>query len=84
LDNAAERCIQPITLNRKNALFFGSVNRSAGAALMFSLVENCKLHEVNVLDWLKDVLLRIATQSKDKLIELLPHNWKPPQRKPII
>ncbi|MGF7231558.1 transposase domain-containing protein [Arachidicoccus sp.] len=51
---------------------------------MFSLVENCKLHEVNVLDWLKDVLLRIATQSKDKLIELLPHNWKPPQRKPII
>ncbi|MGF7230901.1 transposase domain-containing protein [Arachidicoccus sp.] len=48
---------------------------------MFSLVENCKLREVNVLDWLKDVLSRIATQPKDKLIELLPHNGKPPQLK---
>lgn len=76
-NNYVERAVKPLTLNRKNSMFFGSIKQSAGAALMFSLFEVCKNHEVNYLHWLTDVLKRIKTHPKDQLQELLPHKWVP-------
>ncbi|MEO6960540.1 MAG: transposase domain-containing protein [Puia sp.] len=37
----------------------------------------CKLQNIDPSKWLSDVLGRITTQPEDKLIELLPHFWKP-------
>jgi len=79
-NNFCERKIRPITINRKNSMFFGSAESSSGAALMFTLVENCKLHNVNFIDYINDVVLRIQTHPQDKLDELLPHKWKPLER----
>jgi len=76
-NNSCERKIRPITINRKNTMFFGSAERSTGAALMLTLVENCRLHSVNFMNYINDVVLRIQTHPKDKLEELLPHKWKP-------
>jgi len=75
-NNITELNIRPTTLNRKNSLFFGSVKCAAGSAIMFSLIQSCKLNKVNILDYLTDVLGRIATHPKDRLAELLPHKWK--------
>jgi len=41
--NACERTVKPVTINRKNGLFFGSVKHGEGAALMLSLAQNCKI-----------------------------------------
>ena len=60
-----------------NNPFFGSVKCAAGSAIMFSLIQSCKLNNVNVLEWITDVLGRIATHPKDQLADLLPHKWKP-------
>ena len=79
-NNFSERNLRPTTLTRKNSLFFGSVKCAAGSALMLSLVQCCKLNGVNVLEWITDVLGRITTYPKDKLAELLPHKWKPPNQ----
>src|SRR6478752_4729875 len=42
-NNAVERSIRPITLNRKNALFAGSDGGAEHWAIIASLIETCKL-----------------------------------------
>lgn len=76
-NNACERTVKPVTINRKNGLFFGSVKHGEGAALMLSLAQNCKIRDINFMVWAADVLKRIRSHPKDRLDELLPHKWEP-------
>ena len=45
--NVVERSIRPIALNRKNALFAGSDGGGEHWAIIVSLIENCKLRDVD-------------------------------------
>ena len=76
-NNAAEASLRSVVISRKNSLFFGSNHAGQGSALMFALVHNCKLHKIDFLTWVTDVMKRISTHPKDKLDELLPHKWTP-------
>lgn len=75
-NNETERAIRPITISRKTSLFLGSVEQARGASLCYSLMECCRLHGVNQFEYMNDVLKIIETYPKEKLSELLPHNWK--------
>jgi hypothetical protein len=75
-NNETERAIRPITISRKTSLFLGSVEQAKGASLCYSLMECCRLHGVNQFEYMNDVLKIIETYPKEKLSELLPHNWK--------
>ena len=75
-NNETERAIRPITISRKTSLFLGSVEQARGASLCYSLMECCRLHGVNQFEYMNDVLKIIETYPKQKLSELLPHNWK--------
>jgi len=75
-NNEGERTIRPITVSRKTSLFLGSVEQARGASLCYSLVECCRLHGVNQFDYMSDVLKIIETYPREKLQDLLPHNWK--------
>jgi hypothetical protein len=81
-NNPAERAIKPLTIARKNILFLGSVKHSEGAALLYSLMECCKLQKINPQAWLLDVMKRIECHPKNQLADLLPHRWKPLMDKP--
>ena len=59
-NNAVERSIRPIALNRKNALFAGSDGGAEHWAVIASLIETCKLNDVDPLAYLADVLTKIA------------------------
>lgn len=59
-NNAVERSIRPIRLNRKNALFAGSDGGAEHWASIASLVETCKLNDVDPLTYLTDALTRIV------------------------
>jgi transposase len=59
-NNTVERSIRPITLNRKNALFAGSDGGAEHRAIVASLVETCKLNDVDPLAYLTNVLIRIV------------------------
>jgi transposase len=48
-NNAVERSIRPIALNRKNALFAGSDGGAEHWAIIASLIETCKLNDVDPL-----------------------------------
>jgi transposase len=79
-NNEAERAIRPITISRKTSLFLGSVEQARGASLVYSLMECCRLHGVNQIEYMNDVLKIIETYPKERLPELLPHNWKKASR----
>lgn len=71
--NTVERSIRPIALNRKNALFAGSDGGAEHWAVIASLIETCKLNDVEPLGYLADVLARIVNgHPNSQLDELLP------------
>jgi hypothetical protein len=45
------------------------------AAVLYTLIECCKLAGVDVLAYLADVLVRVATHPASRIDELLPANW---------
>ena len=75
-NNAVERTIRPIALNRKNALFAGHDAGAENWAVIASLIETCKLNSVNPHAWLTATLRAIVTGHKQSHInELLPWNF---------
>jgi transposase len=75
-NNAAERAMRGIALGRKSWLFAGSDRGGERAAVMFTLIQSCKLNDVDPQAWLADVLARIAEHKITELAALLPWNWK--------
>jgi transposase len=76
-NNAVERSIRPIALNRKNALFAGSDGGAEHWAAIASLIETCKLNDVDPLAYLADVLTRIANgHPNSEIDQLLPWAYK--------
>ena len=74
--NTVERSVRPIALNRKNALFAGSDEGAENWAMIASLVETCKLHDVNPEAYLSDVLTKLVNNwSNSRLAELTPWAW---------
>ena len=75
-NNAVERSIRGIAVGRRNWLFAGSDAGGRRAALVYSLLETCKLNGVEPYAWLRAVLERIPTWPASRIDELLPFHWQ--------
>lgn len=76
-NNAAERAIRPVVLDRRNYGFMGSDAGGERAAILYTLVQTARLNKIDPEAWLTDVLTRIADHPAHRLAELLPWNWQP-------
>ena len=74
-NNRAENQLRLVAVGRKNWLFAGSFEGARRAALLYSLVQSCKLIGVPPFPYLKDVLLRIATHPQRLVDQLTPRGW---------
>jgi transposase len=75
IDNTiAERSIRGMGIGRRNFLFFGSDSGGERAAIIYSLVETCKLNNIDPQRYLQYVLERIADHPVNRIDELLPWN----------
>jgi len=76
--NIVERTIRPIALGRRNALFAGSSRGAEAWAILASIINTAKLHDLDPQTYLADVLEKIVSgQTKvNALHELLPWVWK--------
>jgi hypothetical protein len=71
--NVVERSIRPIALNRKNALFAGSDGGGEHWAIIASLIETCKLCNVEPQAYLANVITSIVNGHPNSQIDdLLP------------
>jgi transposase len=73
-NNRAERALRPIAVGRKNWIFFQQETGGETAAVLYTLVRTC--HEIGISprEYLRDVLLRIGTETD--VAKLTPHGWK--------
>src|SRR4029453_6019889 len=81
-NNRAENQLRVIALGRKNWLFAGSFEGARRAALLYSLVQSCALAGGPPFDYLKDVLLRVATHPHRRIGQLTPKRWAETFREP--
>lgn len=74
--NTVERSIRPLALTRKNALFAGHDLGAASWAMTASLIETCKLNQVDPLAWMTDVLTKLVNRwPASRIEELMPWAW---------
>jgi transposase len=75
--NIVERAIRPIALTRKNALFAGSDGGAETWAIIASLIECCKLVDVEPYAYLTDAITRIVNGHLNSHIDdLLPWTYR--------
>jgi transposase len=84
-NNAVERAIRPLALNRKNALFAGSDGGAEHWAVIASLIETCKLLGTEPHNYLADVITRIVNRHPQiRLDDLMPWAYPAmPQRQAV-
>jgi hypothetical protein len=73
-NNAAENAMRPIALGRKNWLFAGSDNGGETAANIYTIIESCKINDVNPQKYLTKVLSVIQGYKVKDIAQLLPWN----------
>ena len=74
--NIVERGIRPIVLNRKNALFAGHDEGAANWACIASLIECCKLNDVDPQTYFADVLTKLVNLwPASRIDDLMPWAW---------
>ena len=74
-NNTAERAMRPIAIGRKNYLSLGSEKGGKSAAICYSLIETCKLNNINPQSWLTHALTNIQDTKVSDLDKLLPWNY---------
>ena len=74
--NHLERALRPIPMGRKNWLFCWTEIGAEHVGVIQSLIVTCRLHNINVNDYLTDVLLRISQHPASLVHELTPRYWK--------
>jgi transposase len=74
-NNVVERALKRAILNRKNALFYKTLNGAAVGDLFMSLIHTCELNSVNPFDYLAE-LLRHAKALKQKPSEWMPWSYR--------
>jgi transposase len=74
--NLVENAIRPTAVGKKNWLFFGSEEAGQRSAVMYTLIENCRLHGVEPYGYLKDVLQRLPRCTNREIDQLTPLKWK--------
>jgi transposase len=75
-NNLVENAIRPTALGKKNWLFFGSEEAGQRSAVIYTLIENCRLHSVEPQAYLKDVLQRLPDTTNQQVDQLTPLKWK--------
>ena len=75
-NNLVENAIRPTALGKKNWLFFGSEEAGQRSAVIYTLIENCRLHGVEPYTYLKDVLERLPRTTNREVDQLTPLKWQ--------
>ena len=77
-NNAAERAVRGVAIGRGNWTFAGSDAGGRRAAAVYTLIETCKLNDVDPQAWLAHVLAKLPDHPTKRIDELVPWNWNEP------
>ena len=72
----AKAAMRPLALGRKNWLHVGSPEAGPKIAAIASIVETCRRLDINLRDYLRDVLPKLGDWPINRVGELTPTAWK--------
>ncbi len=74
-NNLVENAIRPTKLGAKNWLFIGCREAGQKAAILYTIVENCRRLDIDTREYLEDVLTRLPAMMESEAVTLTPANW---------
>ena len=80
-NNWCEGAIRPLTLGRKNWLHIGSEQAGPKVAAIASIVETCRRLDINLREYLNEVLPKLGDWPTKRVAELTPTAWKAAKQK---
>ncbi len=80
-NNRVENAIRPTAVGKKNWLFFGSKEAGQTSAVIYSLLESCRMLGINPQEYLLDVLPRLPTMTNQTAARYTPAQWKAARKK---
>jgi transposase len=81
-NNLCENAIRPTAVGKKNWLFIGDADAGQRAAILYTLVENCRRLGLDPHAYLRDVLCRLPHATNWNVNDLAPAAWAKAQRHP--
>ena len=82
-NNAAERAIRPFCVGKKNWKLIDTIDGAEASAIIYSIVETCKLNNLNIFYYISHLLTEIPKHMDDTnldfLEDLLPWSEKLPE-----
>ena len=75
-NNASEREMKRVVLNRKNSLFVGNERGGRTAAVLSSIASTCRRHGVDPQRYLTQLLTNLPGTPLSRLDRWLPDQWK--------
>jgi transposase len=75
-NNASEREMKRVVLNRKNSLFVGNPRGGRTAAILASLTSTCRRHDIDPQLYLTQLLVNLPATTVHQLPAWLPDQWK--------
>lgn len=74
-NNHTERAVKPFVMGRKNWLFANSVDGANAAAIIYSIIETCKLNQLPTYDYLRYLFTHLPScETLEDYEKLLPFN----------
>lgn len=74
-NNRVERALKPVVLLRKNSMFYRNEHGASISDLLMSLIESCRLNEVDTWDYLLTLLSNTA-KARSNPRAFLPWNYR--------
>ncbi len=74
-NNLVENAIRPTAVGKKNWLFFGSKEAGQASAVIYSLLESCRMLGIHPQEYLLDVLPRLPTMTNQTAPRYTPAQW---------
>ncbi|RYG95161.1 MAG: transposase domain-containing protein [Alphaproteobacteria bacterium] len=71
-----EKAIRPTMLGAKNWLFIGCREAGQRAAILYTIVENCRRLGIDTREYPEDVLTRLPSMKENEVVTLIPANWQ--------
>jgi hypothetical protein len=75
-NNASEREMKRIVLNRKNSLFVGNERGGQTAAVLSGLTSTCRRHDIDPQRYVTQLLTNLPATPFSQIEQWLPDNWK--------
>lgn len=74
-NNLVENAIRPTAIGKKNWLFIGDAEAGQRSAILYTIIESCRLRGLDPYAYLREILTRLPNMTNRQIPEVVPAVW---------